>query len=230
MHEAGANTLPKMDVPSLRLAMMPGMPSTTIDAPQSDATLTSPPQTSPAQRTRTYTWQDPMIGAGAVPGLSGLEYLRAMARGEFPPPPIGQTLGFTIGHEDDVQEGKVTFRMRPEEFHYNPIGSVHGGVYATLLDSALGCAIQTMLPAGVTYTTLDLAVKYLRPLRLGMAEVRAVAEVISVSRQIATASAQITDDAGKVYSTATTTCLVMRPARTSLPRTSNPETTQEMQP
>ncbi|MFC6666347.1 PaaI family thioesterase [Deinococcus radiopugnans] len=122
-----------------------------------------------------------------------------------------------------MQKGKVTFHLRPEEFHYNPIGSVHGGVYATLLDSALGCAIHTMLPAGVGYTTLDLAVKYLRPLRLGMGEVRAVAEVISVSRRVATASAQIVDDAGKVYATATTTCLVMRPVHA-------PEPTQESQP
>ncbi|WP_052195243.1 PaaI family thioesterase [Deinococcus radiopugnans] len=176
-----------------------------------------------AQRTRTYTWQDPLIGAGAAPGLSGLDYLRGMVRGEFPPPPIGQTLGFSIGREEDVQKGKVTFHLRPEEFHYNPIGSVHGGVYATLLDSALGCAIHTMLPAGVGYTTLDLAVKYLRPLRLGMGEVRAVAEVISVSRRVATASAQIVDDAGKVYATATTTCLVMRPVHA-------PEPPQESQP
>ena len=171
---------------------------------------TSQPAT--GERSRTYTWQDPLIGAGAAPGLSGLDYLRGVARGEFPAPPIGQTLGFDIPQEQDVQQGKVTFRLRPEEFHYNPIGSVHGGVYATLLDSALGCAIHTMLPAGVGYTTLDLAVKYLRPLRLGMGEVRAVAEVVSVSRQVATATAQIVDEAGKVYATATTTCLVMRPA------------------
>ncbi|GGL66874.1 phenylacetic acid degradation protein [Deinococcus aerolatus] len=176
-------------------------------------TQDKPMETSLPQRTRTYTWQDPLIGAGAAPGLSGLAYLRGMARGDFPPPPIGQTLGFTIGGEEDVQEGRVTFRMRPEEFHYNPIGSVHGGVYATLLDSALGCAIHTLLPAGVGYTTLDLAVKYLRPLQLGLGEVRAVAEVISVSRRVATATAQIVDDAGKVYATATTTCLVMRPER-----------------
>lgn len=174
-------------------------------------------EATPLQRTRTYTWQDPLIGAGAVPSLSGLDYLRAMARGEYPPPPIGQTLGFTIGREEDVQQGQVTFRMRPEEFHYNPIGSVHGGVYATLLDSALGCAIHTMLPAGVGYTTLDLAVKYLRPLRLGMGEVRAVAEVVSVSRQVATATAQIVDEANKIYATATTTCLVMRPSRSPTP-------------
>ncbi|WP_415787261.1 PaaI family thioesterase [Deinococcus saxicola] len=199
------------------------MPSTT--APNAPQTENSPTNPSPPQRTRTYSWQDPLIGAGAVPGLSGLEYLRGMARGEYPPPPIGQTLGFTIGSAEDVQEGQVTFRLRPEEFHYNPIGSVHGGVYATLLDSALGCAIHTMLPAGVGYTTLDLAVKYLRPLRLGMGEVRAAASVISVSRQVATASAQIIDDAGKVYATATTTCLVMRPSRTPQPKAS-----QEKQP
>ncbi|WP_019010177.1 PaaI family thioesterase [Deinococcus aquatilis] len=168
------------------------------------AELTSSP------RMRTYTWQDPLIGAGVASGLSGLEYVRGMARGEFPPPPIGQTMGFHILDEQDVQPGQVTFRLHPQEFHYNPIGSVHGGVYATLLDSALGCAIHTMLPAGVGYTTVDLAVKYLRPLRLGMGEVRAVAEVISVSRQVATASAQIVDEAGKIYATATTTCLILR--------------------
>ena len=129
------------------------------------------PSTSAApERTRTYSWQDPLIGAQAAPGLSGLDYLRGMVRGEFPAPPIAQTLGFHLADEQDVQAGQVTFRMRPEEFHYNPIGSVHGGVYATLLDSALGCAVHTMLPAGVGYTTLDLAVKYLRPLRTGMGE------------------------------------------------------------
>ena len=169
----------------------------------------------PTQRTRTYTWQDPLIAAQALLGLSGLDYLRGIARGEFPAAPIGDTLGFSIGSEEDVQKGQVTFRMRPEEFHYNPIGSVHGGVYATLLDSVLGCAIHTMLPAGVGYTTLDLAVKFLRPLQVGMGEVRAVAEVISVSRQVATASAQIVDDAGKIYATATSTCLVMRPPQTT---------------
>ncbi|WP_420593638.1 PaaI family thioesterase [Deinococcus sp.] len=164
-------------------------------------------------RERTYTWQDPLIGADAAPQLSGLEYLRGMARGEYPPPPIGQTLGLRIRGEDDVQDGQVTFCMTPEEYHYNPIGSVHGGVYATLLDSALGCCIHTKLPAGVGYTTLDLAVKYLRPLKVGMGEVRAVGEVVSVSRQVATAQAQILDEAGKLYATATTTCLLLRPGR-----------------
>ncbi len=186
------------------------MTLTQESAPDCPGTPASPPP-----RTRTYTWSDPLIGAGAAQELSGLEYLRGMARGDFAAPPIGQTLGFRIRDEHDVQPGQVTFRMTPEEFHYNPIGSVHGGVYATLLDSALGCAIHTRLPAGVGYTTVDLAVKYLRPLRLGMGEVRAVGEVISVSRQVATASAQVLDDSGKLYATATTTCLILRPTATS---------------
>ena len=166
----------------------------------------------PETRQRTYTWQDPLIGAEAAQQLSGLDYLRGMARGEYPPPPIGQTLGFRLPREEDVQDGQVTFYLTPEEFHYNPIGSVHGGVYATLLDSALGCCIHTKLPAGVGYTTLDLAVKYLRPLKIGMGEVRAVGKVISVSRRVATAEAQILDAAGKLCATATTTCLILRPS------------------
>lgn len=147
--------------------------------------------------------------------LSGLDYLQAVARGELPPPPIGDTLGFRLPREEDVQDGQVTFYLTPEEFHYNPIGSVHGGVYATLLDSALGCCIHTKLSAGVGYTTLDLSVKYLRPLKVGMSEVRAVGTVISVSQRVATAEARILDSTGKLYAHATTTCLILRPTATN---------------
>jgi len=166
--------------------------------------------TSP-QRTRTYTWGDPLGGADAARRMSGLDYLRAMARGDYPAPPIADSLDFTLAHEDDIQPGRVTFRMTPQEFHYNPIGSVHGGVFATLLDSALGCAIHTRLPAGVGYTTLELSVRYLRPLLAGMGEVRATGEVVSVSRQIATAEARLLDSGDRLCATATTTCLILRP-------------------
>lgn len=170
------------------------------------------PQPSPPPvRERTYRWGDPLVGAEAARGLSGLEYLRAMSRGEYPPPPIADTLGFSLAREEDVQPGRVTFRLRPEEFHYNPIGGVHGGVYATLLDSALGCAVHTRLPAGVGYTTVELSVRSLRPLRAGQGEVQAVGEVLSVSRQIATAQAQVVDAGGRLYAHATTTCLILRP-------------------
>ncbi|MFC4427075.1 PaaI family thioesterase [Deinococcus navajonensis] len=166
-------------------------------------------------RLRTYTWEDPLIGAEAARHLSGLDYLRGMVRGEFPAPPIAASLDFSLAHEDDIEDGRVTFRMVPREFHYNPIGSVHGGVYATLLDSALGCAIHTRLPAGVGYTTLELKVNYLRPLLVGMGEVRAVGEVLSVSRQVATAQARLLDDRDKLFAHATTTCLILRPQRSA---------------
>lgn len=170
------------------------------------------PDTPPATtRTRTYSWGDPLSGAAAARNMSGLDYLRAMSRGEFPAPPIADSLDFTLAHEDDIQPGRVTFRMTPQEFHYNPIGSVHGGVFATLLDSALGCAIHTKLPAGVGYTTLELSVRYLRPLLVGMGEVRAIGEVVSVSRQVATAEARLLDARDRVCATATTTCLILRP-------------------
>ncbi len=175
-------------------------------------TQTDLPAQPTVTRTRSYRWEDPLVGADAARHLSGLDYLRAMVRGEYPMPPIGQTLGFSIAREDDVQKGQVTFRMQPEEFHYNPIGSVHGGVYATLLDSALGCAIHTMLPAGVGYTTLELKVNYLRPLKIGGPEVQAVGEVLSVSRQVATAQARLLDETGRLYAHATTTCLILRGA------------------
>lgn len=164
-------------------------------------------------RSRTFTWDDPLTGAGAARNMSGLDYLRAMARGEYPPPPIMQALGFLPPQDGDIADGRVVFRLQPEEYHYNPIGSVHGGVYATLLDSAVGCAIHTKLPAGVGYTTLDLQVSYVRPLRAGGPEVQAVGEVLSVSRQVATAQGRLIDASGKLYAHATTTCLILRGER-----------------
>lgn len=170
-------------------------------------------ETTPPSRLRTYTWEDPLIGASAAREMSGLDYLRGMVRGDFPGPPIAASLDFSLAREEDIEDGRVTFRMIPREFHYNPIGSVHGGVYATLLDSALGCAIHTRLPAGVGYTTLELKVSYVRPLLVGMGEVRAVGEVLSVSRQVATAQARLLDARDRLFAHATTTCLILRPQR-----------------
>lgn len=145
--------------------------------------------------------------------MSGLEFLHAMARGELPPPPVALALGFEPARVEDFSEGRAEFRFRPQEFQYNPIGSVHGGVFATLLDSAVGCAIQTTLPAGVAYTTLELKVNYIRPLLAGGPEVRALGHVIHVTRQTGIAEGRIVDEHGKLYAHATTTCLIMRPHR-----------------
>src|SRR2546425_8727525 len=105
------------------------------------------PSSLPAEpdRTRTVSWEDPLIGASAAPGMSGLDYLRAIAAGDLPPPPIALLLGMDLAH---IETGHAVFELEVGEHLYNPIGSVHGGVLATLMDSALGCAVHSTLPAG----------------------------------------------------------------------------------
>ena len=159
-------------------------------------------------RERAYTWDDPLVTAAAGAGLSGLEFFAAMAAGSIPAPPIMHTLDFA---GMSFEEGRVAFRLVPKEFHYNPLGSVHGGVYAALLDTACGCAVHTRLPAGVFYTSLDLSVKFLRPVTTATGEVTAEGSVTHLGRRTALAEARIVDAAGKVYATATSSCLIMRP-------------------
>lgn len=156
-------------------------------------------------RTRTYSWHDPMETASAARQMSGLEFLQALIRGEIPAPPIAHTLGFTLA---EVAEGRAVFVGEPAEYHYNPIGVVHGGLAATLLDSALGCAIQSALPRGVAYTTVELHVNLIRALTLNTGQIRCEATTIHVGRQMATAEARLTDMDGKLYAHGTTTCLV----------------------
>ena len=157
-------------------------------------------------RTRTFTWQDPTIGAKVAPTMSGLEYLRAMQHGELPPPPIMQLMDFQLS---EVEEGRVVFSFVPAEYHYNPIGSVHGGVASTLFDSALGCCIHSVLPLGVGYTTLELKVNFLRALTSKTGRVYCEGKVIQVGNRVATAEARLTDERGKLYGHATTTCLII---------------------
>ncbi len=158
-------------------------------------------------RVRTVTWQDPMIGAKAATTMNGLDYLLAIRRGELPKPPMMSLLNFELG---EVEEGRVVFTLTPAEYHYNPIGSVHGGVVSTLCDSAMGCAVHSMLPAGVGYTTLELKVNFLRPLTRDTGEVICEGKTIHVGGRIATAESRITDASGAIYAHATTTCLILR--------------------
>ena len=113
------------------------------------------------RRTRTYSWDDPLDVLSRAAGMSGLEALQLIAAGELPPPPIAETLGFG---PIEVEEGRATFTIEPAEFHYNPIGVVHGGLALALLDSAMGCAVHSTLPAGVAYTTLEVKANFVRPL------------------------------------------------------------------
>lgn len=169
--------------------------------------------TADTTRTRTITWEDPLLTARAARTLSGLDALRAMMRGELPPPPIAIILGLALV---EVREGEVVFAVNPAEYHYNPIGVVHGGLAATLCDSALGCAIHSTLPAGTGYTTLELKVNFVRALTRDTGPVRCTGTVIHLGGRIATAEARVTDAAGTLYAHATTTCLIMRPAARDL--------------
>jgi len=128
-----------------------------------------------------------------------------MIAGEIPPPPIAKTLGFLLVA---VEEGYALFEGEASEWHYNPIGVVHGGLAATLLDSALGCCVHTMLPQGVGYTTLQLNVNLVRAITQNTGKLRCEGRVVHNGRQMATAEATLKDVNGKVYAHGTTTCLV----------------------
>ncbi|MDX3098209.1 PaaI family thioesterase [Streptomyces sp. ME01-24h] len=162
-------------------------------------------------RSRTYEWGDPKVSAAAVGRTSGLEFLRDVVAGRLPAPPIASTLGFTL---EEVEEGRAVFAMEPGEEHYNPIGSVHGGVYATLLDSAAGCAVQSVLPEGMGYTSLDLNLKFLRPVTVDTGKVRAVGTVLNHGRRTALAQAELFDAADRLLAHATSSCMLFPvPAR-----------------
>jgi uncharacterized protein (TIGR00369 family) len=140
-----------------------------------------------------------------VAGKSGLELMQAMLRGELPYPPIAQTLDFQLL---EVDEGRALFQGTPGPSHLNPMGTVHGGWYATLLDSALGCAVHTMMPAGRGYTTAELGINLVKAIGPKAPRVRAEGKVVHCGRQLATAEARLYGPDGTLYAHGTTTCLV----------------------
>ncbi|MFC0528494.1 PaaI family thioesterase [Phytohabitans kaempferiae] len=156
-------------------------------------------------RSRTFEWADPAGNAAMVGRRPGLDLLRGMVAGELPPPPVMRLIGVS-GLE--VDEGRVVVEMTAQEFHYNPLGSVHGGVLSTLLDTAAGCAVHSTLPAGVGYTTLDLNVKFLRPVTTDSGLVRCEGTVLSRGRRTALAEARLTDGKGRLAAHATSSCLL----------------------
>lgn len=163
-------------------------------------------------RKREVTWEDPMVGAALALDLSGLDYLRAIADGRIAPPPIAALLGMSIA---DVQPGRVTFALEIGEHLYNPIGSVHGGVFCALLDSAMGCAAHSVLDRGQAYATLELKANLVKALTVKTPSVVATGQVISSGRRVITASGQITGPDGTLYAHGTTTCLAVEPHQQS---------------
>ena len=160
-------------------------------------------------RRRAHEWADPTVSAAAARELDGITFLREMMAGRFPPPPIAAALGFGLV---SVEPGRAVFDITPAEYHYNPIGSVHGGVYATMCDSACGCAVHSMLPAGAFYTSLDLTVKFIRPITTGTGRLVCEGTVEHFGSRTALATARLTDSGGKLYAHATSSCLIFRPS------------------
>ncbi len=140
--------------------------------------------------------------------MTGLELMRSVADGTLPRPGIATTLGFAI---DSVEEGHVAMSLDPGTRHYNPLGTVHGGVHATLLDSVMGCAVHTLLPPGVSYTTLELKVNYVRAIDEDTGRVTARGSVIHLGGRIATAEGRLETGARDLVAHATTTCMILRP-------------------
>ncbi len=140
-----------------------------------------------------------------LPALSGLEQMQAILRGEYPFQGISRTLDFLLV---EVGDGMATFQGTPGPSHHNPMGGIHGGWYATLLDSALGCAVNTRMPPGRGYTTAELSVKIVKAIGPKVQRVRAIGRVRHCGRQLATAEADLVGPDGTLYAHATTTCLV----------------------
>ncbi len=159
-------------------------------------------------RTRSFSWEDPVAAAAAALEMSGLECMRAIADGKLAPPPIARLLGLEIV---EVEDGRALFAMKPAEWMYNPIGSVHGGIAATLLDSCMGCAVHTTLEAGVGFTTADLQVRYLRSMSDATGRVLAEGRVVHLGRRTATAEGRLfVEYDERLLAHATTGCVILR--------------------
>jgi uncharacterized protein (TIGR00369 family) len=148
---------------------------------------------------------DGVASRDQIAGKTGLEMMQAILRGELPAAPIGKTMNFCLIH---IEEGQTIFQGTPKPAFFNPLGTIHGGWIATLLDSALGCAVHTKMPVGRAYTTAELSVNMVRALSPKVERVRAIANVLHCGRQLATAEAKLLGPDGTLYAHATTTCLV----------------------
>ncbi|HTW83446.1 MAG TPA: PaaI family thioesterase [Candidatus Sulfotelmatobacter sp.] len=158
-------------------------------------------------RERIVRWDDPAGVVELVRTSAGLDALRRLVAGETPPPPIAQLMNFRLV---EVADGYAVFEGEPGEEHYNPIGSVHGGFALTLLDSALGCSIHTMLPAGIGYTTSDVQVRFVRGMTKDTGTVRCEATALHVGRSTAVAEGKLYDRERRLLAVGTTACAILR--------------------
>ena len=162
----------------------------------------------PRTRTRSFSWQDPAATAAIGLKMGGLEYMRAIAQATVPAPPVARLLGFELV---EAEFGRALFALEPAEWMYNPIGSVHGGIAATMLDSCMGCAVHTTLEAGVGYTTTDLQVRYIRAMSEATGRVLAEGRVVHGGRRTATAEGRLFAESDEtLIAHGTTGCVILR--------------------
>lgn len=159
-------------------------------------------------RERSYSYEDPTALAAAGMQRPGLEYLRAMMDGELPHPPICATIGFRF---TEVEEGRCVMELETGEHQYNPIGTVHGGVIVTVLDSVAGSAVHSTLPAGTGYTTVTLNTTFLRAVRSESGPLRVEGQLVRAGRRIALSEARLTDADDRLYAHATSSCMILAP-------------------
>jgi uncharacterized protein (TIGR00369 family) len=159
------------------------------------------------QRSHTVGWQDPRVLSDAARAMPALEFLQAIRDGRLPPAPIAELLGMRLA---EVERGHAVFEVTPAEQHYNPIGVVHGGLAMTLLDSAMACSVQTRLPPGSGYTTLEVKVNLVRAITVETGRLRAIGKVVHMGSRIGTAEGRLEDASGKLYAHGTTTCIVLK--------------------
>ncbi len=158
---------------------------------------------------RTFTWDDPMTMPGLAAAAPGVEVLRRVAAGELPSPPMARLMNFRLVAAD---AGRVVFDATPEDYHYNFSGAVHGGFAATLLDSAMACAIYTTLDAGQNCPTLELKVNFVKAITRAIGPVRGIGTVLHRGRTTALAEGRVETTSGVLLAHATTTCLIVRAA------------------
>ena len=163
-----------------------------------------------SKREMQIAWPDPQPSFDAASKMSGVEWLSAIAAGELPGPPIAHLTGAFL---KEVEKGRAVFELITGEQHYNPMLTVHGGVYSLLADSATGCAVHSMLEQGEGYTTAELHVNMIRPADKNTGRLRCVAEVVHMGRKLAVAQADIYDDDDRLYAHASATCMIFRPSK-----------------
>jgi uncharacterized protein (TIGR00369 family) len=170
--------------------------------------MSTQPQFTAATGTRTFSWRDPAATAAEGMKLAGIDYIRAIQSGELPPPPIARLLEMEIV---EAEQGRAVFALTPAEWMYNPIGMVHGGIAATILDSCMGCAVHTTLPAGVGYTTTDVQLRYIRAMGGATGRVLAEGRVVHAGRRTATAEGRVfTQDDETLIAHGSTGCAILR--------------------